>query len=181
MLKILTDQQLNTLLAAPDLRTLQGRRDQALLAVLIYGGLRIAEACNLRRENLEYVGDTMRLTFAGKGRKVRTVTLPAKGAIIIRSWLRKSDSDYLFPGKGGAKALSTRTGHWIVRTNSEKGRLPTWIHPHSLRHTFGSKTIRGTGDLFLTSRVMGHANVSTTAKFYLAFDPTYADRAAEIW
>jgi len=93
--------------------------------------------------------------------------------------MQKATSDYLFAGRSGP--LSPRSGHFIVCSYAKKIGLPDWVHPHSLRHTYGTKIMRETGDIFLVSRVLGHADISTTAKYYLAYDPSYADKAAEVW
>lgn len=179
MRDILSDEQVTALVNAPDLRTRQGRRDRAFLSVMAYGGLRIAEACNLRRDEVQPAGDLVRLTFAGKGGKTRTVSLPQKAASGLLRYMQSHTSAYVFPGRDGP--IKPRGGSYVVQRAVEDAGLPGWIHPHALRHYYGSKLMRETGDLFLVSRVLGHSNMNTTARFYLAFDPSYADRAANVW
>lgn len=177
MLQVLDDAQVEALVSAPDGRAKRGKRDKALLAILAYGGLRIAEACSLKVSEVQRQGSKTRLVFAGKGGRVRTVSLPQKAAAMVLSHLATNDSPFLFPGRHGP--LTARGGRLIVTYWVRKAGLPDWVHPHTLRHSYGTKLIKQTGDLFLVSRVMGHANISTTAAYYLAFDPSYADRAAE--
>lgn len=179
MLNVLTDRQITALVSAPDSRTRLGKRDSALLHVLAYGGLRIAEACGLKRGEVEVMDGRTRLTFAGKGSRVRTVSLPPPAVEALACWLKMHRSPYVFPGRGGP--LSTRAGRDVMMLWAEKVGLPGWVHPHSLRHSYGSKLMRSTGDLFLVSRVLGHANVNTTSKYYLSYDASYADRAAKVF
>jgi integrase/recombinase XerC/integrase/recombinase XerD len=77
--------------------------------------------------------------------------------------------------------MTPNGGYKVVERNGIKGGLPEWLHPHALRHYYGTKLMRETGDIFLVSRVLGHSNMQTTARYYLAFDASYADRAAKIW
>jgi integrase len=177
MLKVLTEVQVDALLAAPDWRTRLGKRDRAFLHILALGGLRISEACNLRMDELEWEGDSLRLTFAGKGGYVRTVSLPERAVKALKMHIVGQTSAFVFPGRG--EALSARAAHSIVVSAAQKAGLPDWVHPHSLRHTYGTLLMRKTGDLFLVSRVLGHRNMQTTTQYYLAYDRTYADRAAE--
>lgn len=178
MLKVLTEVQINALLSTPDWRTRLGRRDRAFLHILALGGLRIQEVCSLRMDELEWEGANLRLTFAGKGGYVRTVALPPRAVSAIKQHIVGNTSPFLFPGRGGA--LATRSGHQIVVAAAAQAGLPAWVHPHSLRHTFGTLLMRKSGDLFLVSKVLGHRNVQTTSQYYLAYDRSYADRAARI-
>ena len=180
MLKVLTDEQVKALVNAPDLRTREGAKEQALLSIMAYGGLRVQEVCNLRRDSVQVEGDFVRLTFDGKGSKTRTVSLPRRAVSGLFKHLASHRSPYVFPGRYGPP-MTPNGAYKIVQRNSRKARLPEWVHPHTLRHSFATKLMRETGDLFLVSRILGHANMQTTARFYLAFDAKYADRAAEIW
>lgn len=180
MLKVLTDEQIEALINAPDLRTRQGRKERAFLSLLAFGGLRIQEVCSLRRDEVHVVGDLIRLTFAGKGGKTRTVTLPRRAVSDVVRHLSTHSSPYVFPGRY-ALPITPNGGYKIVERNVMAAGLPSWVHPHTLRHSYGTKLMRETGDIFLVSRVLGHSKIDTTARYYLAFDPSYADRAANVW
>lgn len=179
MPKVLTEAERDRLVDTPDERTRLGKRDRALLSIMAYGGLRIAEACGLTRENITREGGRMRLTFTGKGGHSRTVSLPSRASSAVDKWLMTHTSPYVFPARGGP--LKPRGARQRVYLHAEAAGLPDWVHPHTLRHTFGSTVQRKLGDLFLTARVMGHRSVKTTADYYLAFDATYADKAAEVF
>jgi integrase len=180
VLQVLTDEQVNALVNVPDLRTRQGRKDRAFLSILAYGGLRIQEACSLRRDEVRVEGDRVRLTFAGKGGKTRTVSLPQRAVSGLVKHMQSHTSPYVFTGRGGLP-MTPNGGYKVVERNAIQAGLPSWVHPHTLRHSYGTKLMRETGDIFLVSRVLGHANMQTTARFYLAFDQSYADRAADVW
>ena len=180
VLQVLTDEQITSLVNAPDLRTRQGRKDRALLGIMAYGGLRIQEACSLKRSEVHQVGDLVRLTFAGKGGKTRTVTLPQRAVSGLLRYMQSHTSPYVFPGRYGPP-MTPRGAYQVVLRNAQAAGLPDWVHPHTLRHSYGTKLMRETGDIFLVSRVLGHSNMQTTARYYLAFDASYADRAATVW
>lgn len=179
MPKVLTEEQRDLLVDTPDCRTRLGKRDRALLSILAYGGLRIAEACSLKREEVTREGTKMRLTFAGKGGHSRTVSLPLRASSAVEKYLMTHTSPFVFPARGGPLKVSGARKR--VYLHAEAAGLPEWVHPHTLRHTYGSTLQRKKGDLFLTARVMGHRSIKTTAEYYLAFDSNYADLAAEVF
>lgn len=182
--RALTESQVKALVSAPDGRTRYGNRDRALIAVMAYGGLRIAEACSLSREDIELDGRHTRLTFVGKGGKQRTVSLPQRAATVLKTHLTTHTSPFVFPtalGGGSTGHLMPRHARLIVQSYAREVGLPTWFHPHSLRHTYASTVQRKLGDLHLTQNVLGHSSPATTAAYYLAFDPRYADKAAAVF
>jgi integrase/recombinase XerD len=180
-LRVLSVLEVNRLLDQPDCRSQSGRRDRAFLAVMVMGGLRIGEACKLRADEVYVEGGVTRLTFTGKGGKMRTVTLPQVAAHYLR---RHMDDlwptvQYIFHGRNWHKPMTTRGGYKIVALTRDAAGLPSWVHPHSLRHTFATLLMRGTsGDLQTVQRTLGHSNINTTAKHYAAWDRHACDRAA---
>lgn len=184
MLQVLTEEQRAKLLAAPDHRTRLGRRDRALLAVLLYGGLRIAEAVGLTSDNIHHEEGHTRLVFTGKGGKTRTVTLPEQAVKLLEMHRVAQTSAFIFPGRGGLPDvtvghLTTRAAYNAVVSASKKAGLPDWVHPHSTRHSYATLLLRKTHDIQLVQQVLGHADIRTTARFYIGHDPRAADRAAE--
>ncbi len=177
--RVLRPQQVTRLLSVPDRRTHQGLRDTALLAVMVTGGLRIHEAVRLTRDALYEERGRLRLEFAGKGGRRRTVTLPPTGARALRAWLAdgRAHAHWVFPGRHN-EHLSIRSAQDVVKARCRAVGLP-WVHAHSLRHTCASTIMRATADLHLVQNVMGHASPITTSRYYLAFSPRDADRGAE--
>lgn len=177
--KVLRPTQVVTFLATPDRRTHKGRRDAALLGLMVLGGLRVHEACKLTRDAVQEECGKLRLLFAGKGGSIRTVTLPSTAARLLRVWMAdpRAGRWWVFDGRRG-EHLSIRAAQDVVKEVGVAAGLPRWLHAHSLRHTFGSTIMRRTGNLFLAQRVLGHASPTTTTRYYLAFSPRDADEAA---
>jgi integrase len=180
---VLRPRQVRELLAAPDRRTKLGRRDAALLAVLAGAGLRVSEACTLRIDNVEQApGGKVRLMVrTAKQRdqeRWRTVTLPTPMAKLLRDWLAYAEPRYwLFPGRRG-EHLSTRRAEKVATDYLVRIGRPD-LHTHSLRHSFGALVTRETKSIFVASKLLGHADPRTTARFYAAFEVSDADAAAE--
>lgn len=180
--KILTKEQIERLLSQPDRRTERGRRDVAMMGLMALGGLRISEVTNLRRDEVIVDDGRTRLVFAGKGGKVRTVTLPEKAAVWLNKYMLTHTSPYAFPGRYGPHSPISANAAWrTVTAHAEAAGLPKWFHPHSLRHTYATALIRSTSNLHLVQRVLGHSSPQTTATYYLAFDRSDADKAAEVF
>lgn len=178
--EVLRPDQIRQLLETPDRRTHRGRRDAALLGIMALAGLRVAEACRLTRDNVEEDNGMIRLVFRGKGQRLRTVTLPPFGAVLLRSWLRdpRAHPLWIFPGRRN-EHFSVRAAQEVVRAVGREAGMPAWLHAHSLRHSFASAVMRQTGNLFLTQQVLGHASPTTTSRYYLAFSSRDADAAAQ--
>jgi site-specific recombinase XerD len=177
---VLSPRELRQLVRLPDRRRRKGRRDAALLGVLAGGGLRLGEAVSLSFYELE-IGPRLRLTFVtskSRSERMRTITLPAWAAEPLRSWLAcLTDSDWLFAGSRG-NHLSVRAAEKIVSKYLRAvGRSD--LHPHSLRHSFGSLVTRETRSLFVAQKLLGHADPRTTSQYYSAFEVSDADNAAE--
>lgn len=172
--RVLTAAEMNKLLRSPDGRTPTGRRDAALLALMLGGGLRLHEAAGLRKRDVQ--GRT--LLFEGKGRKLRTVVVPKRVVRLVVRQMEQAKGDYVFPGRFGG-SLSVKQAYNVVKYHARAAGLEEWVHPHSLRHTFASVLMRETGNLFQTQRVLGHSSPDTTARYYLAFSTSDAEHAAE--
>jgi integrase len=179
--QVLTKAEVARLLDVPDLRRHHGARDRALIALMVLGGLRIAEASGLRRDEVHPSGGVVRLTFDGKGGKRRTVTLPRLAADAMRAVLATGEGEYCFPSRTRASTgpLTPRGARHIVTQCFRAAGLPEWVHAHSLRHTCATLMLRATnGDMRTVQRTLGHASPVTTAKYYDGYDSTDADRAA---
>jgi integrase/recombinase XerC len=151
--------------------------------VLAGGGLRVGEAVSLTIYDLEVEGRRrVRLTFTtskSRGRRLRTVTLPAWAAKPLLSWLSASpESEWLFPGNK-AQHLSVRAAEKVV-TRYLRAIRRADLHTHSLRHSFGSLVTRETRSLFVAQKLLGHADPRTTSHYYSAFEVSDADAAADV-
>jgi integrase/recombinase XerD len=134
--------EIAALLAAPDKRTWLGRRDHALLTLMIQTGVRVSELTSLRVGDL-HLGTGPHIRILGKGRKRRATTLTAETVKIMRAWLkeRRGEPDEpLFPTRQG-RALNRYTigvvvsKHGATATSNCPSLTAKRVTPHTLRHT----------------------------------------------
>jgi integrase/recombinase XerD len=167
--KVLSFEDIERLLAAPDLTTPRGVRDAAMIQLMYASGLRVTELVTLRVGDL----DTKRgvVTPLGKGGKARLVPV---GEVALRHIAVYLDS--VRP----LWARSSRAGpHWLFvsRTGGRLGRQSFWkllkryarvaaitapLSPHKLRHSFATHLLGGGADLRAVQAMLGHADLGTT-------------------
>ena len=164
--KVLTQEDVRSLLYAPDLETPRGLRDRAMLELLYSSGLRVTELVTLELNQLR--SDPPLLLVRGKGDKERMVPVgPAALAAIGRyleegrAQLKGHPSRFMFPGPSG-KAL-TRQGFWkTLKRYALVAGVTTELSPHTLRHSFATHLLEGGGDLRSVQAMLGHADIATT-------------------
>jgi len=155
------------------------RRDEAILAVLIYTGLRVGELVNLRLRDVEINARSGKVCVYGKGRgkKYREVPLHVEARKALEAYLdvRPGNKDgHLFFSQRGP--LKERGVQFRLQQIGEEAKVE--VSPHKLRHTFASQLLREAGvDLVTTSTLMGHESVNTTAIYT---QPTEADLEAAV-
>ena len=142
-------------------------RDRALLELLYACGLRIAEACSVRLENLDEEGGVIRVT--GKGNKTRLIPVGRAALEALKFYLTNARPKLVSPNSGGEIFLSVR-GHeltpariWqLVRHYAKIAGIEESIHPHQLRHSFATHLLAGGADLRIIQEMLGHASIATT-------------------
>lgn len=142
-------------------------RDRALLELLYACGLRIAEACSVRLENLDEEGGVIRVT--GKGNKTRMIPVGRAALEALRFYLANARPKLVSARSGAAIFLSVR-GHpltpariWqLVRHYARMAGIEESIHPHQLRHSFATHLLSGGADLRIIQEMLGHASIATT-------------------
>lgn len=137
------------------------KRDQAILELFYSSGLRLSELAELKLAQLDLMSGEV--TVTGKGNKTRIVPVGSRAAQALAQWLilRPTDTDYVFPGRGGAH-LSQRAIELRVKQRARYAGLDANIHPHVLRHSFASHLLQSSGDLRAVQEMLGHASISTT-------------------
>jgi site-specific recombinase XerD len=166
------DRQARDLLAAPDASTLQGLRDRAILATLLYHGLRRAELCALRLVDLQDRRGVRHLQVHGKGSKIRYVPLHPAAAGTIGAYLDAAGHGDDKPGPlfrpvsnnaRGARAI-TPDGVYKVLTRYAGivGIDVEGFGPHALRATAATNALEHDADIAKVQQWLGHANISTT-------------------
>jgi integrase/recombinase XerD len=165
--KTLSREAATTLVEGPDVETVRGLRDRALLEVLYATGMRASECLGLRLEDVNLTAGYVVCT--GKGRKQRLVPLGAEAIVWIRAYLdrarpqhtRSHDGGRLFVNPRG-RALSRQSLWTIVRTAAGRAGVTRRVSPHVLRHSFASHLLEGGADLRSVQAMLGHADIATT-------------------
>jgi integrase/recombinase XerD len=142
-------------------------RDRALLELLYACGLRIAEACSVRLENLDEEGGVIRVT--GKGNKTRMIPVGRAALDALHRYLATGRPKLLSPRSGGEIFLSVRglaltpARIWqLVRNYAKVAGIEESVHPHQLRHSFATHLLAGGADLRIIQEMLGHASIATT-------------------
>jgi site-specific recombinase XerD len=183
LVAFLSPTEVEALLAAPDTSTRLGRRDHALLLLMVQTGLRLAEATGLKAEDL-VLGAGAHVRCHGKGRKERCTPLSRDTARILRACLAEggaSGADLVF-----VSIRRTRLSHDAVERLVAKYALqasracPTLarkhVMPHVLRHTTAVQLLEAGVDRAVIALWLGHEQVETT-QIYLDADLAMKERA----
>jgi integrase/recombinase XerD len=169
----LMKEQANSLLNAPDPRTLTGLRDRAILALLLGCGLRRAELLRINFEDLQQrEGRWVLPDMAGKGNRVRTVTVPAGVKARIDAWLEASgiERDRLFrpvskAGELAGEEIRDEKAVWRLVMRYAKASDLGKLAPHDLRRTCAKLCRKAGGDLEHIQLLLGHASIQTTERY----------------
>ncbi len=160
---VLALNEVDRLLAAPDLGTVRGLRDRAMLEVLYATGLRVSELVGLESEGVNLEVGFVRCV--GKGSKERIVPLGDSAAEAVTAYLQarqvRKATNYLFLNNRGGKL--SRMGFWkILRAYGTRAGIKKRLTPHVLRHSFATHLLERGADLRAVQTMLGHSNISTT-------------------
>lgn len=166
--KFLDLDEVDRLLAMPDVSSPRGLRDKALLEVLYASGMRVSELLAVRPGDLNL--DEGYLTCIGKGDKQRIVPVGQTAADWLRRYMRdgrpgllhKRTSPWLFVNARDGGPLS-RVGFWkVLKAYGIEAGIAREISPHVLRHSFATHLLERGADLRAIQVMLGHADLSTT-------------------
>ena len=158
-------------------------RDRAILELLYGCGMRNAELIGLNLEDLHWANEA--ILVRGKGQKQRYVPLGDAAAGALRAYMTeraallsadgniKKESSALFVNMhlrglqrpGGDARLTTRSVGRIVKRIAIQRGLPADVHPHTLRHAFGTHLLEEGADLRAIQELLGHERLSTTQRY----------------
>ena len=165
--EVLSEAQVEALLAAPDVTTPLGLRERAMLELLYASGLRVSELVTLKTVRLGLAEGVLRVT--GKGSKERLVPFGEEAHAWLTRYLREARaailagqaSDALFvTARGGAM---TRQMFWkLVKRHAQAAGIDVPLSPHTLRHAFATHLLNHGADLRAVQLLLGHADISTT-------------------
>lgn len=164
----LSEEQVDSLLAAPNITNTKGLRDRAMLETLYATGLRVSELVNLEMQNISLNDGVIRVDM-GKGGKDRLVPLGEEAIYWLTKYLNESrplildqrSCDALFIT---ARAASmTRQAFWLmIKKYAKQADIHVPLSPHVLRHAFATHLLNHGADLRVVQMLLGHADISTT-------------------
>ncbi|MCV2360927.1 site-specific tyrosine recombinase XerD [Paucibacter sp. TC2R-5] len=165
--KLLSQQQVELLLAAPDTTTALGLRDRAMLELMYASGLRVTELVTLKSVHVGFKEAALRIT--GKGSKERLVPFGEEAHGWLMRYLQEARSnllkglrcDELFVTVRGTGM--TRQMFWtLVKKYAIAAGITSPLSPHTLRHAFATHLLNHGADLRAVQLLLGHADLSTT-------------------
>lgn len=165
--EVLTPEEVEGLLGAPDRETEAGARDHAILELLYASGLRVSEVCSVGI----YDVDEQFVRVMGKGRKERLVPVGRKAIEAIDFYLTRFRSAYdsehnqkLFLSTRGNPLDRVQVWKMIKRYARDAGIVKN-ISPHTLRHSFATHLLDNGADLRVIQEMLGHASISSTDRY----------------
>lgn len=162
----LSEEDVENLLAQPELNEPIELRDRAMLELLYATGLRVTELVSLRMDELSLRQGVVRIQ--GKGGKERLVPMGEEAEYWLdryfkqgRALLLKQESDVVFPSKRGVQM--TRQTFWHrVKAYALRAGITKHLSPHTLRHAFATHLLNHGADLRVVQLLLGHSDLSTT-------------------
>lgn len=163
----LTEDEVELLLAQPDVTVAIGLRDRTMLEVLYATGLRVSELIALTFEQLNMRQGLIRCI--GKGNKERLVPLGEVALDWLQDYLLESRplllngrlSDDLFPTTRG-KAMTRQAFWYLIKRYASLSEIEKELSPHTLRHAFATHLLNHGADLRVVQLLLGHSDLSTT-------------------
>lgn len=173
-LKYLDYTQVERMLDSPDMESISGIRDKAIMETLFSTGLRVSELTSLNRSTVNL--DSREFGVRGKGKKDRVIFLSERAANAIDRYVRSREDHYdpLFirhagkkpqiddPRAGEKLRLTTRSIQRMIEKYGRKAKLPIRVTPHVLRHSFATDLLSQGAGLREVQEMLGHKNISTT-------------------
>jgi len=183
LLGFLSRDEVQAVLAAPDLQTWCGRRDRIMFTMLYNSGARVSEMIGIRVSDVT-LGTTSSVRLHGKGRKQRTVPLWKETAADIRQWLSYAQlraEQPLVPNRNGLAMTRTNVADRLTLAVTAATKQCTQlagrrITPHTWRHTTAMHLLQSGVDLTVIALWLGHESPATTHG-YVEADMAMKERA----
>jgi len=164
---VMSMEEVDVLIAAPDTKSPAGLRDLAMLELLYATGLRVSELVSVKMSTVDLKVGYLR--SLGKGSKERVVPLGDAARIAVENYLlngrpallkKRSSGDMFLTRRGVAM---TRQGFWkILKQYTVKAGIKGAVSPHTLRHAFATHLLERGADLRSVQQMLGHSDISTT-------------------
>lgn len=140
-------------------------KSKAALSVAYGAGLRAMEVVALKVTDIDSQRMLLRVEM-GKGRKDRHAMLSPQLLELLRDWYRIARPRvFLFPGRDKIGPMTPRQLNRICHMAAELAGLPSWIAPHTLRHSFATHLLEQNIDVRVIQVLLGHAKLDTTARY----------------
>ncbi len=163
--KPMSEQQVDMLLAQPDVRSVLGLRDKAMLELMYATGMRVSELVNLKVNQINLNQGVVRVL--GKGGKERLVPMGEESAewlqrhINVSLSVMQKNSGHLFINQKAS--VMTRQAFWYrVKKYAALAGITPAPSPHVLRHSFATHLLNHSADLRVVQMLLGHSDLSTT-------------------
>jgi integrase/recombinase XerD len=163
----LSENDVESLLQAPEIVSALGFRDRAMLELLYATGLRVSELVELNFQQVNFRQGCLRVV--GKGEKERLVPVGEEAMDWLERYLNQArpmilgarQSDYLFVTNRGSSM--TRQAFWhIIKRYAKQAGIDKHLSPHTLRHAFATHLLNHGADLRVVQLLLGHSDLSTT-------------------
>lgn len=163
--QILTNQEVELLLAQPQCVDQKGYRDHAMLELLYATGIRVSELISLDVEHVNLAAGFIRCFSKNKERIIPLYPGAVKAISDyvrnVRPQLAVEGEHALFVNMNGERM--SRQGFWkIIKGYQEKAGIKTDITPHTLRHSFAAHLLANGADLRSIQEMLGHSDISST-------------------
>ena len=173
--EFLTEEEVEAILRVPDRRTLQGKRDYAILLLLLTTGVRKAEICNLKLGDLKTYRNQAVIDVIGKGKKFRRIPIKNETLLSIQDYLKATKNGaspehplFFTLGKHGPykqRCLTPKAVDYLVKSVAGRALIRKRIHPHVTRHTFATTLLDKGVDLKTVQGLLGHSHIRTTERY----------------
>ena len=164
--KIISVEEVEDLLNAPDLSKDEGFRDRTMLELMYCSGLRVSELLNLKLKQIKL--EKQIIDIIGKGNKERKVPVGEYALDFVKQYIEEhrihnpgKKSNYLFLNRYG-EPLSRQYFFKQIKKYAKEAGIEEDISPHTLRHCFATHMLENGAELRALQEMLGHANLSTT-------------------
>ncbi len=166
---VLSQEEVEWLLAVPDIMTPMGIRSRAILEVFYSTGIRLGEMVALKVEDINLDEGLLRVN-EGKGAKDRVVPLGKQAVVFLKAYLAEirplmvrkgNDQGHLWLSLYGTPLSKESVGAMVQQAGRAAG-IGKRVSPHTLRHTFATHMVKNGADVILVSQLLGHADLRST-------------------
>ena len=180
--EVFSEQEVNQLLFFVQDRSRVSLRNQLIVHLLLYTGVRVSELCGIRLSDLDFLTNTLRVT--GKGGKYREIPLRPELAELIKEYVRTdrqkskfTESPYLLVSQRAEKMHKDAVNTMLEALGRQLGLK---MYPHKFRHTFCTRLLKKGVPLTTVSKLAGHAHIQTTAHYYINTSKEEKEKAVRL-